>query len=165
MPVPRGIAQTPAVADLDGDGSLEIVVVDDRRHRLAYDRIGRLLAGLPGRGGPGALGAPALRTKAYHVKTGIFAAPSVGDVDPATPGLEIVVGALDGRVYAWHADGTPVAGFPASTNSKDTGTRSGAELITTPTLAELDGTPGLEIVVAGSEVFDASGGTAQPESA
>ena len=162
VPLPRGAAHTPAVADLDGDGALEVVLGWGAGEVFAYDRTGRLRSGFPV-GVDRAFSAPAVRTNEYHVKTGLFAAPSIGDIDPATPGLEIVAGALDGRVYAWHADGSTVAGFPASTNSKDTGTRRGAELITTPTLAELDGTPGLEVVVAGSEIFDPDGGTNPPE--
>ncbi|MGH3345306.1 MAG: hypothetical protein ACRDPK_21060 [Carbonactinosporaceae bacterium] len=43
---------------------------------------------------------------------GINFAPAVGDLDPDDPGLEIVAGAGDGHVYAWHADGSPVRGWP-----------------------------------------------------
>jgi hypothetical protein len=39
-----------------------------------------------------------------------FSSPNYGNIDPAYPGLEIVVGGKDGALYAWHCDGTPVAG-------------------------------------------------------
>jgi len=39
-----------------------------------------------------------------------FSSPNFGDIDPAYPGLEIVVGGKDGALYAWHCDGTPVVG-------------------------------------------------------
>lgn len=39
-----------------------------------------------------------------------FSSPNYGDIDPAYPGLEIVVGGKDGALYAWHCDGTPVTG-------------------------------------------------------
>src|SRR5205085_1394450 len=38
--------------------------------------------------------------------------PSAGDIDPSYPGMELVAGANDGHLYAWHADGTPVPGWP-----------------------------------------------------
>ena len=41
-----------------------------------------------------------------------LSAPSLGDIDPAYPGLEIIAGNADRHMYAWHADGTPVAGWP-----------------------------------------------------
>jgi hypothetical protein len=36
----------------------------------------------------------------------------MSDIDPDHPGLDLVVGAQDNHIYAWHADGTPVAGYP-----------------------------------------------------
>ena len=163
VPLPRGVTLTPAIADLDGDGALEVVTTNSAGIVAAYDRFGKVRAGFPV-GVDRALSAVPLRTEDYHVKTGFFGAASVGDLD-GRPGLEIVAGGLDGRVYAWRADGSTVAGFPASTNSDDSGAdRRGAELITAPTLAELDGTPGLEVVIAGSEVFDPTGGTERPAS-
>jgi len=39
-----------------------------------------------------------------------FSSPNYGNIDPAYPGLEIVVGGKDGALYAWHCDGTPVTG-------------------------------------------------------
>ena len=41
-----------------------------------------------------------------------LSAPSLGDIDPAYPGLEVIAGNADRHLYAWHADGTPVAGWP-----------------------------------------------------
>ena len=161
VPLPRGVTLTPGVADLDGDGALEVVTTNSAGIVTAYDRFGAVKPGFPVTVDR-ALSAPALRTEDYHVKTGFFGAASIGDLD-GRPGLEIVAGGLDGRIYAWHADGSRVTGFPASTNSDDSGAdRRGAELITVPTLAELDGTPGREIVIAGSEVFDPTGGTDRP---
>ena len=52
--------------------------------------------------------------------------------------LEVVCGADDGEVFAWHADGSLVSGFPVQ---PFVGTFAGP-----PALAQLDGSPGLEIV-------------------
>jgi hypothetical protein len=161
VPLPRGVSLTPAVADLDGDGALEVVVTSSGGTITVYDRFGaeRFTVGVDR-----SLSRPELRTEDYHLKTGFFGAASVGDVTADSPGLEIVAGGLDGRVYAWTAGGEPVPGFPVSLNSADDGEeRRGAELITIPTLAQLDDDPQMEIVIAGSEVVSSSGGTAPPE--
>lgn len=39
-----------------------------------------------------------------------YGSPNFGDIDPFYPGLEIVTAGLEGCVYAWHCDGTPVNG-------------------------------------------------------
>ena len=46
-----------------------------------------------------------------RLKRGIASEPAAGDLD-GDGHLEIVVAALDRHVYAWHDDGTKVAGFP-----------------------------------------------------
>lgn len=160
VPLPRGVSLTPAIADLDGDGALEVIVTNSAGIVTVYDRFGveRFTVGIDRE-----FSRPEVRTGGFHVKTGLFGAVSVGDVVASLPGLELVAGALDGRVYVWGADGTPAPGFPRSLNSQD-GVR-GAEIITIPTLAQLDGDPQVEIVVAGSEVVDSTGGLAPPESA
>ena len=73
---------------------------------------------------------------------------AIGNIDN-TAGVEIVAASLarsaeqEGLVYAWHADGTAVEGWPA-------GIGSYGSLMSEPALADLDSEPGLEIVV-GSE--------------
>ncbi|HWH30251.1 MAG TPA: S8 family serine peptidase [Mycobacteriales bacterium] len=162
VPLPRGVSLTPAVADLDGDGALEVVVTNSGGEITGYDRLGAALFTV---GVDRSLSPPSVRTEDYHVKTGFFGAASVGDLVADSPGLEIVAGGLDGRVYAWTAAGEPVAGYPVSLNSADTGEAArGAELITIPTLAQLDGDPQVEIVIAGSEVVSSSGGNEPPAS-
>jgi hypothetical protein len=51
------------------------------------------------------------RTKLNRTHWWVFASPSLGDIDPARPGLEVVVGAADRHTYAWHADGSPGRGL------------------------------------------------------
>ena len=77
--------------------------------------------------------------------------------------MELVAGANDGHVYAWHADGTPVPGWPvmlrdpAKVASVDpvshfvtfkpgANPKYGRQVITTPTLADLDGDGVPEVV-------------------
>jgi subtilisin family serine protease len=78
------------------------------------------LAGWPVRiSGPGTLGLPAL-----------------GDLD-GDGRLEVVVGASDGRVWAWSANGIRVTGFPVDL---------GEAVVGSVALSDLDGAPGVEII-------------------
>ena len=70
--------------------------------------------------------------------------PVVADLDPEYPGLEIVFGDVLGRVYAYHADGTPVAGWPVETEP---------EIWNAPAVGDLDGDQVPEVVVA-PRMFD-----------
>jgi len=65
--------------------------------------------------------------------------PTLGDLDgDGRP--EIVWGGDDGNVWAWHADGTRVAGFPRRAGTAGRNLRVA--------LGNLDGHPGLDIVVS-----------------
>jgi chitodextrinase len=70
---------------------------------------------------------------------------ALGDLDGDRV-IEVVWGGDDGNVYAWRADGAPLAGFPRSAGA------TGENLWIA--LADLDGAPGCEIVAAsrGGEV-------------
>jgi len=65
--------------------------------------------------------------------------PVCADIDPAYPGLELLVGTLSSGVnlYAFHQDGTPVAGFPIDI---------GFFVAASPSIGDLDGDGDLEIV-------------------
>jgi len=54
-----------------------------------------------------------------HIKVGdrVFAAPVLGDLD-ADGKKEIIVGSTDMKLYAWKGDGTPVPGFPVAVGSE-----------------------------------------------
>ena len=67
----------------------------------------------------------------------MYGGATLGDLD-GDGVLEVVVMASNGRVGAWHADGTMLEGFPFATGTL------GANA---PTLANVDGQPGQEILV------------------
>ncbi len=115
------ISAAPVVADLDGNGDLELVVAAAGVH--AYDRTGQPLRGWP------------------QVRTGLIAStPTIADLD-GDGTAEVIVGSDDDFVYAWHADGTVVAGWPVHT---------GGDVFSRPAVGDVDG-DGMPEVVVGSD--------------
>jgi hypothetical protein len=113
------ISSSIAMADLDGNGTLELIVneQDWKVHAYYYD--GRPVAGWP--------------VDLQHGQAA--SAVAVGDLDD-DGNLEILA-TQDEGLYAWRADGTPVAGFPVPIVG------GGAQ----PILADLDKDEHLEIIV------------------
>jgi hypothetical protein len=84
-----------AAADLDHDGRDEIVACTfDTKQIFVFQGDGSIRAGWP-------------RSIVTTTTPGIWAAPAIGDLD-LDGRYEIVVLGLDGRLYAWHADGSEV---------------------------------------------------------
>ena len=92
----EGWLASPAVADLDADGTREIIVA--RAGRLQVWHLGA---------------ADGTLAWSADVPSRIWASPVVADIVPGQPGLEVAVSSGD-SVYVWLADGTAAPGFPAS---------------------------------------------------
>jgi hypothetical protein len=157
--VPRESLRVPAIGDVDGDRDAEIVATAGE-HLYAWELDGRraFVTGVdralsepckPGVPKPCFHPGDRAITGDNHIKRGFIGSPALAQLDPATPGLEIVAGALDQHVYAWRGDGSLLPGFPkrVATEGAD-----GAEIITTPAIADLDGEGPPEIVIATNEV-------------
>jgi hypothetical protein len=140
---PRGldcdIYASPALANLDDDGKLDIVIgtqrgdTDDSASVYVMNDRGVLRSGWP-----------------VTVAGDFFASPIVGDI--SGDGIpDIVIVSNDGNIYAWHDDGTPVNGWPRNI---------GYELYATPAVDDMDNDGDLEVVAAGYDaqihVFDSS---------
>lgn len=123
----------PGLADLDGDGDLEIVIGGGRVDAplasmiYAFEHDGTSVPGFP-----------------IEVPAGaqINSAPVIVDLDGDAGRLEIIVKAQD-YIYAYHSDGTLVDGFPyALPDMGASGTTSPS-----PAVADMDGDGAPELAV------------------
>lgn len=160
---------SPQLADFDGDGVLEIVVVNGSGQAMILSGAGELWDGWPVRSeilddlaedGTGfATGAVPLIHEAF------LASPAVGDLD-GDGSLEIVAAGITGGLYAWNDDGSLVPGFPTYTIGRaaeefDVDHTYDQGYAGAPSLYDLDDDGTLEIIAASMDgrlyVFDAAG--------
>ncbi len=141
-----GIAAPTAVGDVDGDGQLDIVATTMSGRTYAWRRDGTLLPGFPVETARAFAHQPVpVPDTPYHRNrsTGALAAPVLVDLD-GDGRLDIVQAAWDGHVYAWHGDGTAVAGWPVDTDypalrpSGQTYARDD-KVVATPAVVDIDG--------------------------
>lgn len=85
-----GIESKPGIADIDGDGLLEVVV--SVGSTLTPNQHGRLVV----LSHTGLLQCEFLPNIVVTFREGMFASPAIADLDPSSPGLEIAVGSWDG---------------------------------------------------------------------
>ena len=153
--------RAPTIGDIDGDVSPDIVMNAGERV-YAWDRHGDELSGFPVRIDPG-LSEPCVQgvpkpcfdtadraiNEDNHIKRGFLGGTALADLD-GDGQLDIVAGSLDQHVYAWDGEGDLLPGFPAKLSTEGT---VGAEIVTSPAIAELDGDETPEVIMATNEVI------------
>jgi hypothetical protein len=160
LPTPRESLRVPAIGDIDGDHEAEIVATAGE-HVYAWNLDGSRVPGFPVGvnpsfsdpcmpGAPHPCFNPSDRqlTTVNHLKRGFIASPALADLN-GDGRLDIVAGALDQHLYAWDGSGNDLAGFPVKLSTPGA---PGAEIVTSPAIAQLDGHGPPEVIVATNEV-------------
>jgi hypothetical protein len=176
LATPHESPRVPVIGDIDGDLEPDIVM-NAGEHVYAWDMEGDPLPGFGAGPGDaavdpdlsepclgGAVAKPCFDTGARritssnHIKRGFLGSVALADLD-CDDVLDVVAGALDQHVYAWDGGGNVLTGFPRKLASAGA---DGAEIVTTPGIAELDGRDcdatgpalkGPEVVIATNEVI------------
>jgi hypothetical protein len=163
----ESITTAPAIGDLDGDGKPEIVIVTYEGTLYVIDHLANALPGWPKRlplvpscpldPAKPKPAAPCMDTK-HGFARGAFSSPVLIDMDKdGKP--EIVQAAFDGNIYVFHADGTPLAGFPVLLHSPRTDKQN--RIFTTPAVADFNG-DGIPDLASGSNEEIGGGGGSGP---
>lgn len=153
---------SPTLADLDGDGVVEILQPDGAGyvHVLTPDgelpgwpvtteRIEDVDPDAPGNH----LGAPTWSELSPDLYAPAIGAAAVGDLD-GDGAPDVVVASLRGVVHAWSADGQPLPGFPVeieAVGATDPDHVLDEGFLGSPALGDLDGDGALEIVAGGMD--------------
>ena len=152
------IHSSPAVADINGDGKMEIAIgvgTSDPEECtqggvLLLDHNGNVVPGWP------VLGADDV-TPPVNCTDSYTATPTLGDLDNDGM-LEIVIGGLDKRLLALRYDGTLMPGFPArSYHSEELKDWENLQMHfadtihSSPALADVDGDGYLDIIIGTDE--------------
>ncbi len=143
------VLSSPAVDDLDGDGTLEIVVTTLRGHVHVFDETGARRDGFPQSLDP-LLSLPESTSPSRVVDRAIGSSPALGDLD-GDGDLEIVIGSMDGHLYAWHDDGELVDGWPVALSWEGHEQWPTARIVGTPALGDVDGDGIVDAVVGTNE--------------
>lgn len=101
------IASSPAVGDLDNDGTVEVVVGTGSRAGACQNDGGIIVLSHTGNVEPGW----PYKTTSWLNLCAVFSSPALADIDNDGD-LEIVTGSFNKQILAFHHNGQLVAGFP-----------------------------------------------------
>src|SRR5439155_692963 len=140
-----GGEQSLRMADLDGNGALELVAANTSGEIAVYNADGTPASYFNG-GSPFVAPVPALGSAA------------IGDLDQDGT-LDIAVASMDQHAYAWDANGNLLPGWPVLLKDSDAAHPNGvgAESINTPAIGDIDGDGFPDVVVATNEIYDVNG--------
>jgi len=145
---------TVGIADLDNDGTDEIVVSTYDGSLFVFEANGASKAGFPVTTDYSLSASARVQATGEQnvMDHGFATAPVLYDLD-GDGDLEIIQTAMDQHVYVWHHDGTAKAGFPVLCRDVEEGNR-GARILVTPAVGDidLDGEP--EIITGTNEYYN-----------
>jgi subtilisin family serine protease len=124
-----GIKSSPAIGDIDKDGSPEIVSASCDGKVYAWRSDGTLLPGWP-----------------VSISTDGISSPALADVD-SDGYLEVFIGSSNGKMYGFRKDGTPQVGWPQQTSYTSGGTQYFGRILSSPAIGDIDSDGNLEIAV------------------
>ena len=172
------ILASPAATDLDHDGLPEVVAADMGGKVYAWNADGSLRfkqeAEIDYSGKPLQPFENVRRGHRYRTQHGFIGSPVLADLDGNGGDLEVIAANMDRHVYAWHANGTPVDGFPVlvidrskidaidpQTHAPTFKASAGPDLnqgaiVDTPAVGDLTGDGKPEIVVGTNEEYAAA---------
>jgi MYXO-CTERM domain-containing protein len=162
----EAIVSAPAVGDLDGDGQVEIVFATWSGTIYVVNAKGQDLPGWPKRLplvpscplDPSTPKPTPCMDAQHDFARGTYGAPVIVDMNKdGRP--EIVVGAFDGNLWVYKVDATVLDGFPVALVAKASVTPGPSRIMSTPTVADLNG-DGIPEIMSGSNQQVGGGGSA-----
>ncbi len=152
--VREAIIATPAVGDITGDGSPEIVVATLGGRLWAWDVTGGAVPGFPV--SMSSVGLAETTSPENFFDKGFFASPALGDLDEDGV-TDLVAAGLDGKVYAFAGTGQEIAGWPVTLRYDPEGqTGQGNRIVSSPALGDIDGDGHLDVVVGSNQSINIS---------
>lgn len=151
--VRQAMVGTPAIGDLEGDGSdMEIVVSTFDGYIFAYRLDGSLVPGFPVRTDPAN---SATTNPDNRLDEGFFASPVLFDLD-GDKDLEIINAAMDQHVYVFHHDGSLDSGFPVLLRDESDPIfyNLGERIVASSAVGDIDRDGVVEIISPTNEFYD-----------
>lgn len=162
----EAIVSSPAVADMDGDGEVDIAISTWPGTLYVIGAEGQLKPGWPRRLpevpscplDPAAPPVSPCMSPATRIARGAFASPVLSDLD-GDGKLDFIQAAFDGKVYAFDVTGEPLAGWPVTIHyagalSPEPAT---SRVLTTPAVADFNGDQIPDLLVGSNEQLGPDG--------
>jgi len=141
---------TAAIGDIDGDGKPEVVVATWFGSVWAWHSDGSVVAGFPVQLDRDTI--PVAKDQNHELQDGFFASPTLVDLDKDKK-LEIVAAGMDGKLYAWHGDGSKATGFPVIIHDTTQTPEQRQRIMGSPAAGDLNGDGVPDIVVGTNEDY------------